>query len=168
MSVSNAKHQAEVRKPNVIGYTELKEKYLKHRYPILMLDRITDYEPGKYIEAIKSVTGNSPDLVGHFPERAIMPGTTVLQSFAQLTIVFFQLTNTPLTADEMTLISSISGRFLAPIPPGELLRFRMEPKRVTNDVIMLRGTATIGDTPVVRAAVTLARAQVARFADVPW
>src|SRR5262245_33185063 len=50
---------------NRIGFSEIKEKYLPHRYPILMLDRITDYRAGEFIEAIKCVTGNSPELVGH-------------------------------------------------------------------------------------------------------
>src|SRR5258708_980236 len=63
-SMTGTDSGAEGRK--VIGFTEMKEKYLPHRYPIIMLDRITDYRIGDYIEAIKCVTGNSPELVGHF------------------------------------------------------------------------------------------------------
>ena len=83
----------------VIGFTEMKQKYLQHRYPIIMLDRITDYRPGEYIEAIKCVTGNSPELVGHFRERAIMPATSIVQAFAQLAVVFFKLSTEPMRED---------------------------------------------------------------------
>ena len=64
----------------MIGFSEIKEKYLPHRYPIVLLDRITDYKAGEFIEAIKCVTGNSPELVGHFPDRAIMPATSIVQA----------------------------------------------------------------------------------------
>src|SRR5881392_3553469 len=105
----------------MIGFSEIKEKYLPHRYPIVLLDRITDYKAGEYIEAIKCVTGNSPELVGHFPDRAIMPATSIVQGFAQLAIIFFKLSMGQLTDEEMTLITSVKFRFLAPIYPGDTL-----------------------------------------------
>src|SRR5881392_3067579 len=115
----NMEKGTEVKK--VIGFSEIKEKYLPHRYPIIMLDRITDYRTGEYVEAIKCVTGNSPELVGHFPDRAIMPATQVVQGFAQLAIIFFKLSMGQLTDEEMTLITSVKFRFLAPIYPGDTL-----------------------------------------------
>ncbi|MDI6740940.1 MAG: beta-hydroxyacyl-ACP dehydratase, partial [Candidatus Edwardsbacteria bacterium] len=102
----------------VIGFTELKEKYLPQRYPLLLLDRVTGFVPGEWIEAIKAVTGNSPELVGHFPERAILPGSALMQSFSQLGIVFFKVTNGALAEDEITVVSSFKIRLTAPIPPG--------------------------------------------------
>src|SRR5919108_3782103 len=102
-----------------IGFTELKEKYLPHRYPLILIDRVTHYVPGELIEGVKCVTGNAPEIVGHFPDRAILPGTAILQAFAQLAIVFLKVSTGDLRDDEITLISSISARFLAPVPPGE-------------------------------------------------
>ena len=58
----------------VIGFTELKEKYLLQRYPLLLLERVTGFAPGEWNEATKAVTGNSPELVGHFPEARFCPG----------------------------------------------------------------------------------------------
>lgn len=166
--IAMEEQRSENRKPNMIGFTALKEKYLDHRYPILMLDRVTDYEPGKYIEALKAVTGNSPECVGHFPNRAIMPGTTVLQGHAQLAIVMFKITNGFLSDDEMTVISSISGRFLEPVPPGVLLRFRLDVKHRTDGVIMYRGVTTVDGKAVVRAAVTLAKTKIAKYGAIAW
>lgn len=151
-----------------IGFSELKERYLPHRYPIILLDRVTDYSPGEYIEAIKCVTGNSPEIVGHFPERAILPGTAILQSFAQLAIVFLKVSSGPLRQDEVTLISSISARFFAPVPPGETLRLRMTPKHLTTEVGILNCEALMSTGPAARGAVTVSRAKLNRFQEVPW
>jgi 3-hydroxyacyl-[acyl-carrier-protein] dehydratase len=151
-----------------IGFTELKEKYLPQRYPLLLLDRVTGFVPGEWIEAIKAVTGNSPELVGHFPERAILPGSAMMQAFSQLAIVFFKITNGELAQDELTVVTSFKIRLLAPVPPGEILRFRLAAKKVTPAVVILRGEAAVGDARVAVAAVTIAKTTVASYGDIPW
>jgi 3-hydroxyacyl-[acyl-carrier-protein] dehydratase len=152
----------------VIGFTEIKEKYLPHRYPILMLDRITDYKAGEYIEAIKCVTGNSPEVVGHFPERAIMPATNVVQAFAQLAIIFFKISNGFLKEDEMTLISSVKFRFLGPIYPGDTIRLLMKPKKLEKSIGIFLGDARVDGRSVVKGGLTLAKTGIDRFQGVPW
>jgi 3-hydroxyacyl-[acyl-carrier-protein] dehydratase len=152
----------------IIGFSEMKEKYLQHRYPILMLDRITDYREGEYIEAIKCVTGNSPEVVGHFPERAIMPATSVVQGFAQLAIIFFKLSSGELKDDEMTLITSVKFRFLGPVYPGDTLELVLKPKRLDDSVGIFVGDASVNGRSVVKGALTLAKTAVSRFADAPW
>jgi 3-hydroxyacyl-[acyl-carrier-protein] dehydratase len=152
----------------VIGFSEIKQKYLQHRYPIIMIDRITDYREAEYIEAIKCVTGNSPELVGHFPERAIMPATSVVQGFAQLAIIFFKLSNGQLTDDEMTLVTSVKFRFLAPVFPGDTLELTMKPKRLDGSIGTFSADARVNGRSVVRGELTLAKTGVARFADAPW
>lgn len=160
---------AQERSSRVIGYTELKEKYLPHRYPIVFLDRVTDYSPGEFIEAIKCVTGNAPDMVGHFPERCIMPGTSVVQACAQLAIVFFKLSTRDLHDDELTLISSVNFKFMAPIPPGEVLKLRMTTKTLTKEVGIFDTDATIDNGKLVsRGTLSLARTSLNKFSEVPW
>jgi 3-hydroxyacyl-[acyl-carrier-protein] dehydratase len=154
--------------PRRIGFTELKQRYLPHRYPLLLLDRVTDYSPGEYIEAVKCVTGNSPEIVGHFPGRAILPGTAILQSFAQLAIVFLKVSFGPIRENELTLISSISARFLAPVPPGETLLLRMIPKRLTPELGILTVDARVGERTIARGSVTISKARLDRFTEVPW
>lgn len=156
------------REKKVIGFTELKEKYLSHRYPLLYLDRVTDYSPKEYIEAIKCVTGNSLELVGHFPERAIMPGTCVIQAFAQLAIVFFKISNGLLREDEITLISSVNFRFLAPIIPGETLVLRMKPKQLNESVGIFVGDARVESKRVSAGTLTLSKTNLERFSEIPW
>jgi len=152
----------------VIGFSEMKEKYLPHRYPMIMLDRIIDYREGEFIEAIKCVTGNAPELVGHFPERAIMPATLVVQGFAQLAIIFFKLSGGQLGDNEMTLITSVKFRFLGPVYPGDTLKLVMRPKKLDESVGILHGDANVGGRSVVKGTLTLAKTQISRFADAPW
>jgi 3-hydroxyacyl-[acyl-carrier-protein] dehydratase len=151
-----------------IGFTELKEKYLPQRYPLLLLDRVTGYVPGEWIEAIKAVTGNSPELVGHFPERAILPGSAMMQAFSQLAIVFFKLTNGDLTEEELTVVTSFKIRLLAPVPPGEILRYRLTSRKITPAVGIMRGEATMGSARVAVASLTIAKTTVAGYGDIPW
>ncbi|MBA2723147.1 MAG: 3-hydroxyacyl-ACP dehydratase FabZ, partial [Methylibium sp.] len=56
---------------------------LPHRYPILLVDRVLELEPGKRIRALKNVSINEPYFVGHFPHRPVMPGVLMLEALAQ-------------------------------------------------------------------------------------
>jgi 3-hydroxymyristoyl/3-hydroxydecanoyl-(acyl carrier protein) dehydratase len=58
-------------------------KYLPQRYPVLMIDRVKECEPGKRIVALKNVSANEPHFQGHFPGRPIMPGVLILEAMAQ-------------------------------------------------------------------------------------
>ena len=151
-----------------IGFTEIKEKYLPHRYPILMLDRITDYELGEYVEAIKCVTCNSPELVGHFPGRAIMPATFIIQALAQLAIVYVQLSQGPLKEDEMTVVSTTKFKFLRPVFPGDTLLLRLTPSRMEDTVGIFEGIARVENKSVVRGSLTLAKTKISKFENPLW
>jgi 3-hydroxyacyl-[acyl-carrier-protein] dehydratase len=152
----------------VIGFTELKEKYLSHRYPILMIDRVVHYEEGEFIEAIKCVTGNSPELAGHFPERAIMPATSIIQAFAQLAIVFYKISKGFLKENETTLISSVKFRFLNPVFPGDVIRLLLKPARLEKTYGTFNCDARVADKSVVRGNLMLVKTELSKFENAPW
>ena len=56
---------------------------IPHRYPFLLVDRVIDYEKGKWVKAIKNVTMNEPFFQGHFPGEPIMPGVLIIEAMAQ-------------------------------------------------------------------------------------
>ncbi|NIQ10045.1 MAG: beta-hydroxyacyl-ACP dehydratase, partial [Gammaproteobacteria bacterium] len=60
-------------------------KHLPHRYPFLLIDRVTTCTPGKTLTALKNVTINEPYFPGHFPVRPVMPGVLILEAMAQAT-----------------------------------------------------------------------------------
>jgi 3-hydroxyacyl-[acyl-carrier-protein] dehydratase len=160
----------EIRTDNkkMIGFSEIKEKYLPHRYPIVMLDRITDYRAGEYVEAIKCVTGNSPELAGHFPDRAIMPATHIVQALAQLAIVFLKLSRGALREDEMTVVTTMKFKFLRPVFPGDTLQLALTPIRLDDSVGIFNGSAQVDGRSVVRGTLTLAKANVSKFSNPLW
>ena len=160
----------EVRTANhrMIGFSEIKEKYLPHRYPLVMLDRITDWRAGEFIEGIKCVTGNSPELVGHFPDRAIMPATFIVQALAQLAIVFVKVSGATLESDEMTVVNSLKFKFFRPVFPGDTIKLVLSPLRQEGLVGIFSGHALVDGKSVVRGTLTLATTQVSKFPNPLW
>ena len=59
------------------------QEIIPHRYPFLLVDKITDMEEGKWAKGIKCVTANEMQFLGHFPEKHIMPGVLIMEALAQ-------------------------------------------------------------------------------------
>ena len=68
------------------------KQYLPHRYPLLLVDRVLDWEAGKNITAIKNVTINEEFFVGHFPHKPVMPGVLTIEALAQTSALLAFLT----------------------------------------------------------------------------
>ena len=60
------------------------QKIIPHRYPFLLVDRITDFEPGKWARGIKCVSANEMQFMGHFPQEHVMPGVLIVEALAQV------------------------------------------------------------------------------------
>jgi 3-hydroxyacyl-[acyl-carrier-protein] dehydratase len=101
--------------------------HLPQRYPMLMIDRIKDIEPGKRIVALKNVSANEPYFVGHFPGRPIMPGVLILEAMAQAAgILAFRTKNQKPSEDVVYYYAGIDGaRFKRPVVPGDQLEIEV-------------------------------------------
>lgn len=97
--------------------------YLPQRYPMLMVDRVLECEPGKRIVALKNVTSNEPHFSGHFPGRPIMPGVLILEAMAQAAgILVFRTRGDKPDANTVYYYAGIDGaRFKKPVVPGDRL-----------------------------------------------
>jgi len=97
--------------------------YLPHRYPLLMIDRVLLCEPGKRIVALKNISHNEPQFMGHFPGRPIMPGVLILEAMAQASgILVFRTRNERPDKDTVYYYAGIDkARFKRPIVPGDQL-----------------------------------------------
>lgn len=114
-------------------------RYLPHRYPFLLVDRIVEYEENRRMVGIKNVSINEPFFQGHFPGSPIMPGVLIIESMAQVggVLVFKSI---PDRDDKLVFFMAIeNAKFRKPVRPGDQLRVEMEIVRVKGRVGKLRG-----------------------------
>lgn len=101
------------------------QEILPHRYPFLLVDRITDGEPGKWAQGIKCVTANELFFTGHFPQYHVMPGVLILEALAQVGGV--ALLSLPENRGKLALFGGIkNARFKKQVTPGDVLELRCE------------------------------------------
>lgn len=111
---------------NELNVHEIQE-LIPHRYPMLLVDRVVDYDPGKTLHAIKNVTFNEPVFMGHFPELAIFPGVMILESLAQATGILGFKSSEGREDGEMYLFASIdNAKFKQPVVPGDTMHLHVE------------------------------------------
>jgi 3-hydroxyacyl-[acyl-carrier-protein] dehydratase len=107
-------------------------KYLPQRYPVLMIDRVKELEPGKRIVALKNVSANEPHFQGHFPGRPIMPGVLILEAMAQAAgVLVFSAQGTPQETERFVYyyVGIDNARFKKPVIPGDQLEIEVTIER---------------------------------------
>lgn len=98
---------------------------LPHRYPFLLVDRITGLEPGKSAAGIKNVTINEPFFQGHFPGEPIMPGVLIVEALAQVGAV--AVLSLPENKGKLALFTGINNfKFKKMVKPGDQLELSVE------------------------------------------
>lgn len=96
------------------------QKYLPHRFPMLLVDRIEELEIGKRVKGFKNVTINEAFFQGHYPNMPIMPGVLILESMAQVTAIL--LLSDPEFENTTPIVVGISSaKFKKPVVPGDQL-----------------------------------------------
>jgi 3-hydroxyacyl-[acyl-carrier-protein] dehydratase len=111
-------------------------RYLPHRYPFMLIDRVLDYVPGEYLTAVKNITYNEPQFTGHFPERPIMPGVLLIEAMAQTAGILAQV-STGVRVDDRHLYYLVgvdNARFKRPVEPGDQVILRAELQRAIRGV----------------------------------
>ena len=112
---------------NSLDINQIKE-YLPHRYPMLLVDRVLDYELGKSIVAIKNVTANEEYFSGHFPHKPVMPGVLMIEALAQAAalLAFLTIGRKPDSTSVVYFVGIDAARFKRPVGPGDQLRMEVE------------------------------------------
>ncbi len=110
-----------------LNIEQIKE-LLPHRYPFLLLDRVTDYEAGVSIRGYKNVSANEALFQGHFPDKSIFPGVLICEALAQLTAVYGFLTTGHRPADGyLYLFAGLDNvKFKRQVVPGDQLELVVE------------------------------------------
>ena len=129
-------------------------KILPHRYPFLLIDRVTEIVRTKRIVALKNVSVNEPYFVGHFPAGPIMPGVLVVEAMAQAGGVLL-LIEFPDREHKLLLFTGIErAKFRRPVSPGDQLRIEVEVLVWRGNAGRMQGKAYIGDKVACEAVVT--------------
>jgi len=130
-------------------------KILPHRYPFLLVDRITEMELGKRAVGIKNVTANEPFFQGHFPGNPIMPGVLILEAMAQTGGMLARVTvyGTQEIEDKGSIffMSIDKVKFRKPVVPEDQLRFEVEALRTGSRIWKMAGKAFAGKNLVAEA-----------------
>ncbi|WP_293775726.1 3-hydroxyacyl-ACP dehydratase FabZ [uncultured Oxalicibacterium sp.] len=104
------------------------KQYLPHRYPLLLVDRVLNWESGKSITAIKNVTANEEFFNGHFPHKPVMPGVLMIEALAQTAALLSFLTM-GLKPDDNSVVYFVGidgARFKRPVEPGDQLKMDVQ------------------------------------------
>ncbi|MBI3872714.1 MAG: bifunctional UDP-3-O-[3-hydroxymyristoyl] N-acetylglucosamine deacetylase/3-hydroxyacyl-ACP dehydratase [candidate division Zixibacteria bacterium] len=124
---------------------------MPHRYPMLLIDRVLNLEPGKRVTAIKNVTFNEPYFAGHFPQHPVMPGVLIVEAMAQAGgLMLLNMIENP---QEMVVyfMGIDNARFRRPVRPGDQLRFEVEMLQSRRGMWKIAGKAYVDDALVTEA-----------------
>lgn len=122
-------------------------KFLPHRYPFLLIDRVIEMDMGKSVVAIKNVTMNEMFFNGHFPNRPVMPGVLILEAMAQAGgVLAYKSTNTSPEDGTLYYFAGIDkARFRRVVEPGDQLRLEVKVLKSKRNIWVLEGSAYVGD-----------------------
>jgi 3-hydroxyacyl-[acyl-carrier-protein] dehydratase len=98
-------------------------KYLPHRFPFMMIDRVIDWEAGSHLHAMKNITFNEPQFTGHFPDNPVMPGVLIVEALAQACgiLTYLTLGRVPEANEANYLVGIDNARFKTVVSPGDRL-----------------------------------------------
>lgn len=128
-------------------------KILPHRYPFLLIDKVTSYEPYKSIVAIKNVSVNEPFFQGHFPVKPIMPGVLIIEAMAQAAALLGCVSTADVDRDGHLyyLVGVDQVRFKRPVGPGDQLVITVEFEKVRQNLWKFHARATVEEDFVAAA-----------------
>jgi UDP-3-O-[3-hydroxymyristoyl] N-acetylglucosamine deacetylase/3-hydroxyacyl-[acyl-carrier-protein] dehydratase len=124
---------------------------MPHRYPFLLVDRITKLDEGHRIEGIKNVTINEPFFQGHFPGHPIMPAVLIIEAMAQVGGLLLLHSVEDPTGKLMYFMGIDGARFRRPVTPGDQLRFEVTLIKLKGPISKMRGEAYVGSQLVAEA-----------------
>jgi len=131
-------------------------QHLPHRYPMLLVDRVVEFEPGRRIVGIKNVTINEPFFQGHYPGHPVMPGVLIIEAMAQVGgLLLMDAIENP-EAKVVYFMSLDKVKWRRPVTPGDQLRFELEMLQMRRHVCRMRGIGLV-DGQLVAEAEMMAR-----------
>ncbi|MEO6365438.1 MAG: 3-hydroxyacyl-ACP dehydratase FabZ [Luteimonas sp.] len=137
--------------------TDRIQALLPHRYPFLLVDRVTEFEANKRVLAYKNVTINEPFFQGHFPGHPVMPGVLVIEALAQAGGLLTQLSRVGDSSNSLFYLVKIdNARFSKMVVPGDRLELEVSLKRIIRNMAIYNGIARVDGQQVACADILCA------------
>lgn len=131
------------------------QEILPHRYPFLLVDRITDMEVGKWAKGIKCVTANEMQFLGHFPEKHVMPGVLIMEALAQTGAV--AILSQPENRGKLVVFGGIKNcRFKEQVIPGDVMELYCEMTSVRGPVGFGKAVAKVNGKTCAQGEISFA------------
>ncbi|MDR0439389.1 MAG: 3-hydroxyacyl-ACP dehydratase FabZ [Candidatus Accumulibacter sp.] len=138
-------------------------KHLPHRYPFLLVDRVVDFEPEKFIHAYKNITINEPFFTGHFPHYPVLPGVLIMEALAQAAGILSFKTMGAMPDDRSVFyfVGIDNARFKKPVTAGDQLHLHVEIARRMRGIWKYRAEARVDGEVAAEAELMCAKRDVA-------
>lgn len=128
---------------------------LPHRFPMLLVDRILEIQPGERVVGLKNVTINEPFFVGHFPGQAMMPGVLILEAMAQ--VAGLMMLALPNHKNKLAVLGGMDDvRFRRPVVPGDTLITEATIVKVRGNIGKVRMVGRVGNEVAAECEMTFA------------
>jgi 3-hydroxyacyl-[acyl-carrier-protein] dehydratase len=137
-----------------LGAVDIREilRLMPHRYPFLMVDRVTDIRGDEHGIGIKNVTINEPQFLGHFPENPVMPGVLVIEGMAQTAgVLCLRLTEEAGKRRSVLFLTIDKAKFRKPVVPGDTLAYHVDKIARRRNMWWYRAEAKVGNVLIAEA-----------------
>ena len=131
------------------------QEILPHRYPFLLVDKIIDFEPGKWAKGIKCVSANEMQFMGHFPQKHVMPGVLLIEALAQVGAVA-TLGMPEWKGKTAYFVGIDKARFKQKVYPGDVLMLETKIIKVKGPIGVGEAVATVNGKVAAKAELTFA------------
>jgi beta-hydroxyacyl-ACP dehydratase FabZ len=130
-------------------------KYLPHRYPFLLVDKILEIHGEERIVGIKNVSFNENFFQGHFPNRPVMPGVLICEAMAQVGAIFAHNARGGMEGNKMFVLTGLDNvKFKRPVEPGDQLRMELTCLKRRGSFWKMHGSASVDGKLVAQAEIS--------------
>lgn len=134
-------------------------KWLPHRYPFLLIDRVLNLIPNESITTVKNVTINEEFFQGHFPQQPVMPGVLIMEAMAQTAAVFARYSEVELLKDKtLYLVGADNFKWKKMVIPGDTLTIVMKSVKKRNPLWIMYGEVSVDGKVVASGTISAAAA----------
>ena len=134
-------------------------KFVPHRYPFLLIDRVLEFEAEKKVVTLKNITINEAQFQGHFPGRPIFPGVYILENMAQSGCFLLAKSAGALESDKVYYLGKIAkASFMKPVVPGDQMITTIDVEKIIGSMALITAYAEVEGKKVAKAEMAFAAA----------